>query len=172
MGWIGLLVLGAVLAAMGYRRTRLPARLPAAAPPAEIEAPQTQQQAREALIRLALTDRSELRQARLEAVLALGAMADPEARPALVALSDPGATYSNPVLRKAAREAIVSLDEACGLHRGQLSLSEDPSPMGALSTLNAPAEAPPLSPRAEAGSPRDASHPRRQSPTEGPSRPD
>ncbi len=91
-------------------------------------------QTRDSLVRIALTDRRDLEEDRLEAVRALGEMADVQSRAALLALSDPGATFSNARLRKAARQALKSIDEQARPRQGQLSLAATAGQQGGLST--------------------------------------
>lgn len=91
-------------------------------------------QSRERLVRIALTDRRDLEADRLEAVRILGETADLQSRAALLALSDPGATFSNARLRKAARRALQSIDEQTSPRRGQLSMTGVTGEQGGLST--------------------------------------
>ncbi len=97
-------------------------------------------QTRESLVRIALTDRRDLEADRLEAVRTLGRMADVQSRAALLALSHPGATFSNARLRKAARQALQSIDEQARPRQGQLSLAATAGQQGGLSSPPEPDE--------------------------------
>ena len=106
-----------------YGRRR---RLPAPAAPTALPTPH-EQSAQQTYVRIALTDQPGMESTRVDAVRALGEVGDRAARPPLLALAEPDATFSTRRIRAAAREALTAIDRRHPAEPGRLSLTTGPS---------------------------------------------
>jgi hypothetical protein len=134
MGLLLLILVAAAVLGARWHFTRRSRRLPPAAAVLQLANISKAPAPREALVRIALTDRAGLEGTRITAVRALAKLADPKARPALEALVEPGATFSSPQLRREAKLAIRSIEAAVAPMRGQVSIATPGAQQGAVSS--------------------------------------